>query len=44
MRGIPATAKTYIFRAGGTGDFPIIQAAIDAAGDGDRLELTRATH
>lgn len=33
-------AETYIVRPDGTGDFPTIQAAVDAAVDGDAIELT----
>ena len=33
-------AEIYIVRPDGTGDFPTIQAAIDAAADGDIVELT----
>ena len=35
-----ATATTYVVRPDGTGDFPTIQAAIDAVVDGDVIELT----
>ena len=34
-----ATAATYTVEPDGTGDFPTIQAAIDAAQDGDVVEL-----
>lgn len=36
---IPALATTYIVIPDGTGDFPTIQEAIDAAVDGDVIEL-----
>ncbi len=36
----PATGATYVVRPDGTGDFPTIQAAIDAVLDGDIIELT----
>lgn len=39
----PATADVYVIRPDGTGDFPTIQAAIDAAADGDVIELTDGT-
>ncbi len=39
----PAFAETYIVRPEGTGDFPTIQAAIDAVTDGDVIELTDGT-
>lgn len=35
-----AVAETFIIRPDGTGDFPTIQAAVDAAQDGDVIELT----
>lgn len=35
-----ATAETYTVRPDGTGDYPTIQTAIDAAVDGDIIELT----
>jgi hypothetical protein len=38
-----AGATTIIVRPDGTGDFPTIQAAIDAAQDGDVIELTDGT-
>jgi hypothetical protein len=38
--GAQASAETYVVRPDGTGDFPTIQAAIDAAVDGDIIELT----
>jgi len=40
---IPATATTYVVTPDGTGDFPTIQAAIDAATYGDIVELTTGT-
>ncbi|MCK4304914.1 MAG: hypothetical protein KAY24_11815 [Candidatus Eisenbacteria sp.] len=38
-----AYGETYIVRPDGSGDFPTIQAAIDAADDGDIIELTDGT-
>jgi hypothetical protein len=38
-----SSATTYIVDPDGTGDFPTIQAAIDAAEDGDVIELTDGT-
>ncbi len=38
---VPAT--TYVVRPDGTGDFPTIQAAIDAAVNGDTIELTNGS-
>ncbi|MCK4305880.1 MAG: right-handed parallel beta-helix repeat-containing protein [Candidatus Eisenbacteria sp.] len=38
-----ASATTYIVRPDGSGDFPTIQAAIDAALDDDIIELTNGT-
>lgn len=38
-----ASATTYIVTPDGNGDFPTIQAAIDAAGNGDVIELTDGT-
>ena len=35
-----AAAETYVVKPDGTGDFPTIQAAIDAAYHGDVIELT----
>jgi predicted outer membrane repeat protein len=40
---ISALAATYVVDPLGTGDFPTIQAAIDAAIDGDIIELTDGT-
>jgi predicted outer membrane repeat protein len=40
---VPAFADTYVVHPDGTGDFPTIQAAIDAAVDGDIIELTDGT-
>ncbi|MFC1572848.1 FlgD immunoglobulin-like domain containing protein [Candidatus Eisenbacteria bacterium] len=34
-----ASATTYLINPDGTGDFPTIQAAVDAASDGDVIEL-----
>jgi predicted outer membrane repeat protein len=39
----PALATTYVVKPDGTGDYPTIQAAIDAAVDGDTIELTDGT-
>jgi hypothetical protein len=38
-----AAAETYVVNAGGTGDFPTIQAAVDSADAGDIIELTDET-
>jgi hypothetical protein len=38
-----SSATTYIVDPYGTGDFPNIQAAVDAAIDGDVIELTDGT-
>jgi hypothetical protein len=38
-----SSATTYIVDPDGSGDFPTIQAAIDAAEDGDIIELTNGT-
>jgi hypothetical protein len=38
-----ALAATYIVRPDGTGDFPTIQAGINAAADGDVIELADGT-
>jgi predicted outer membrane repeat protein len=35
----PALAATYVVNPDGTGDFPTIQAAVDASVDGDTIEL-----
>lgn len=35
-----ASAETYVVRPDGTGDFPTIQAALDAVSPGDVIELT----
>jgi len=40
---VSATAKTYVVSPDGTGDFPTIQSAIDAAIDGDVIALTDGT-
>lgn len=37
---ISALAETYVISPDGSGDFPTIQAAIDAAADGDIIALT----
>ncbi len=37
---LPAVGETYVVRPDGTGDFPTIQAAVDAAAGGDTIELT----
>lgn len=39
----PAGATVYLVRPDGTGDFPTIQAAVDACFDGDVIELTDGT-
>jgi parallel beta-helix repeat protein len=36
---LPLPGQTYVVSPDGTGDFPTIQAAIDAAQDGDTIEL-----
>lgn len=36
----PVSAATYVVRPDGTGDFPTVQAAIDASVAGDVIELT----
>ncbi|MHC4315111.1 MAG: right-handed parallel beta-helix repeat-containing protein [Planctomycetota bacterium] len=41
---IPCTAETIIIDANGTGDYPTIQAAINAASDGDIIELQPGTY
>jgi len=38
-----ARSATYLIEPDGSGDFPTIQAAIDAAVDGDIIELTEGT-
>jgi predicted outer membrane repeat protein len=43
MIPVPALAATYVVNPDGTGDFPTIQAAIDAAANGDIIELTDGT-
>ena len=35
-----AIAATFVVKPDGTGDFPVIQAAIDAAANGDEILLT----
>lgn len=40
---IPATAAIYVVKPDGSGDFATIQDAIDAAVDGDIIELTDGT-
>jgi hypothetical protein len=40
LTAISARAETYVVRPDGTGDFPTIQAAIDAVEPGDIVELT----
>jgi hypothetical protein len=37
---MPAVGETYVVHPDGTGDFPTIQAAIDAVIDGDTVELS----
>jgi hypothetical protein len=39
----PTSASVYVVQPDGSGDFPTIQAAIDAAVDGDTVELTDGT-
>ncbi len=39
----PTLAETYVVNPDGTGDFPTIQAAIDACVDGDVIELADGT-
>ncbi len=38
-----AIATTYTISPDGTGDFPTVQAAVNAAADGDIIELTDGT-
>jgi len=38
-----SSAETYVVRPDGTGDFPTIQAALDAVAGGDVIELTDGT-
>jgi hypothetical protein len=38
-----AYGDIYVVNPGGTGDFPTIQAAVDAVSDGDIIELTDGT-
>jgi len=40
----PARADTIIVRADGSGDYPTIQAAMDAASDGDEIVLEPGTY
>lgn len=40
---IPVLAETYVISPDGSGDFPTIQSAIDAAADGDTIALTDGT-
>jgi hypothetical protein len=40
---IPIGATTYVVHPDGSGDFPTIQAAVDAAVNGDIIELTDGT-
>jgi predicted outer membrane repeat protein len=40
---VPAAATIYEVRPDGTGDFPTIQAAVEAVEDGDVIELTNGT-
>ncbi|MBU1495133.1 MAG: right-handed parallel beta-helix repeat-containing protein, partial [Actinobacteria bacterium] len=40
---LPAHAATHLVKPDGTGDYPTIQAAIDAAADGDSIELANGT-
>lgn len=39
----PAWGAAYLVKPDGTGDFPTIQAAVDAAEDGDTIELADGT-
>lgn len=41
--GLPASAEVLVVRPDGTGPFPTIQAAIDAAESGDGIELADGT-
>lgn len=43
ITALPAAATTHVVRPDGTGDFPTIQAAIDACAGGDIIELTDGT-
>jgi hypothetical protein len=43
LTGIPALATTYVVHPDGTGDFPTIRDAMDAAVNGDVIELTDGT-
>lgn len=43
LTALPTFAATYIVKPDGTGDYPTIQAAIDAAVEGDIIELTDGT-
>lgn len=43
ISGEAVSAATYVVRPGGDGDFPTIQSAIDAALDGDIIQLTTGT-
>lgn len=40
---VPSSADTYVVNPDGTGDFPTIQAAIEAVVDGDVIELRDGT-
>jgi len=40
---LPSRASVYVIRPDGSGDYPTIQAAIDATVDGDVIELTDGT-
>ena len=40
---VPRAVDTFLVRADGSGDYPTIQAAIDAAWDGDTVELADGT-
>ena len=42
--GVGCGPETYVLNDAGTGDFPTIQAAIDAAWDGDIIELLDGTY
>lgn len=43
LASTPASATTYMVEPDGTGDFPTIQAAIDAVQSGDVIELSDGT-
>ncbi len=43
LTGVAAQATTYVVAPDGSGDFPTIQAAVDAVVNGDVIELTAGT-